>query len=235
MADDSALAERIAAHRRRVLQVFAATTAVLIVSQPGTLVWTLPLLILSRCIAAFPSRRILLGESWALGRYLAGGFRLYLAVTGFWILLACAPLLARYASWWTALIAGAVLMAWNHWYSEVLLRLLGAGPLTSQTLGPHFAQVVANSGISCPRVWRAASPGAVTANALALPPVRGTSVLFTETLLERLQDDETTAIFAHEVAHLEQHDRKRLGRFYSGAVVGGDTRRDCVGPARCRA
>src|SRR5262249_57434891 len=54
--------------------------------------------------------------------------------------------------------------------------------------------------------------GGAIANALALPSLRGSSVLYTDTLLRLLDAEEAAAITAHEIAHLEHFDRARLRR-----------------------
>jgi len=45
-----------------------------------------------------------------------------------------------------------------------------------------------------------------------MPALSGSSVVLGDTLLENLSPAESTAIFAHEVAHLEHYDRERLRR-----------------------
>ena len=54
--------------------------------------------------------------------------------------------------------------------------------------------------------------GGVFANAVALPHTETPAVLFTSSLLERLDEDEAVAIFAHEVAHLEHFNPAYLRR-----------------------
>ena len=61
-----------------------------------------------------------------------------------------------------------------------------------------------------PRFGYVSMRGGVFANAVALPSSSGSSVLFTDTLLSRLSEDETIAICAHELAHLEHFDGARL-------------------------
>jgi Zn-dependent protease with chaperone function len=219
LADDPALAERLVAHRQRVLRAVVVTAVVLGVAGPGDLLWTLPLLLVSRATAAFPLRRVLLGETWTLARYLASGARLYLGLAGFWVLLALAPTLVQRGGGWAAVLVAGALGAWNHGYAAVLLWLLRARPLEEATLTSRFAGVIARSGLVAPRVWRAGPPGAVIANALALPALGRASVLFSETLLERLGAEEVTAVFAHEVGHLEQHTPARLRRLYLTALL----------------
>jgi Zn-dependent protease with chaperone function len=48
------------------------------------------------------------------------------------------------------------------------------------------------------------------ANAVALPAIRKSSVLFSNALLSVLTPAEVTAILAHEMGHLEHYTRRRL-------------------------
>ena len=219
LGDDPALAERLMAHRRRVLKTVITTVVLLGFAGPDALIWTIPLLLVSRAAAALPLRRTLLGETWTFRQYLATGFRLYLGWIGFWVLLAVSPSLISHGGTWVGVSLALLLVAWNHWYAPVLLRLMGARPLADDALAARFAEVVARSRVDAPRVWRAGPPGAVIANAFALPSLGGASVLFSETLLERLNPDEITAIFGHEVAHLEQYPPRRLRRLYVIALL----------------
>src|SRR4051794_1857512 len=54
--------------------------------------------------------------------------------------------------------------------------------------------------------------GGSFANAVALPSISGNAVLVSTTLIGRLERDETIAILAHELAHIEHYDRQRLRR-----------------------
>jgi hypothetical protein len=58
--------------------------------------------------------------------------------------------------------------------------------------------------------------GGAIANAVALASMRRPAVVFSDTLLARLDHDEAAAICAHELAHLEYYDPLRLRRI--GAV-----------------
>ena len=61
-------------------------------------------------------------------------------------------------------------------------------------------------GVPQPRFERIDLGGGVIANALALPSLRTSSVLFTDTLLERFDRQELLAICAHELAHFEHYN-----------------------------
>jgi hypothetical protein len=74
-----------------------------------------------------------------------------------------------------------------------------------------------------PRFERVDLGGGVIANAIALPSVTRPAVLFTDTVLERLTQDEAAAICAHELAHLEYYNPTRVRRLNletSGLIVG---------------
>ncbi len=224
MADDAALPERLLAHRGRVAQVMAVAGAILVVALPRTLIWSLPLMILARAVAAFGPRRVLFGESWTLRQYLATGTRLYAGLLGFWVLLAASPALVDARRWWVAGVLAVILGSWSWWFPAVTLALLKARPLSSPALADRFAGIVARSTVPLPRVWRAGPAGAGIANALALHSHRGSSVLFSEALLQQLAEDEAAAIFAHEVAHLEIQGRIGPWRTHGaafGLIVAG--------------
>jgi Zn-dependent protease with chaperone function len=225
MVDDAALPERLLTHRKRIAQAVAISGSVLIVALPGTLRWSLPVMVLARAIAAFGSRKILLGETWTLWEYLATGFRVYLALIGFWVLLAASPALIDQRPYWVAAIFAFILAAWSFQFPAVTSTLLKARPLTSPELDNVFAGIVARSQVKPPRVLRVGPPGNSFANALALHSRRGSRVLFSERLLETLTAEETAAVFAHEIAHLEilDSDRRWPPILASVGLIGGAT------------
>jgi len=171
-------------------------------------------------------RRALFGESWPFSRYLAWKVRVGVAALGFWIFIALAP--ARVGAsppdtaWAWALGCAAAGVLWLHFHRGLVVRLLGATPLTRPDLDVAFREVFERSTIARPTVWRAGVAGGVLANALAVPSVHGHGVLFFDTLLERLTPEETTAILAHEVAHLEYFDTRvwRMHVVSVGATIG---------------
>jgi Zn-dependent protease with chaperone function len=210
LKEDAAIGERLLSHRQRNLQIAVIFALVIAVCMPRDLIWALPLMILSRAIAAFPARRVLFEETWNLAEYLICGFRLYAALLGFWILLAASPFLPGSDHWQVGILLCAVLTSWNMWYAGSVLRLLGAKPLQSEALEARFASIIERSKTPAPSVWRAGPAGATIANAIALPSLKKSSVIISETLLDRLNEEETTAIFAHEIAHLEHFNRSRI-------------------------
>jgi Zn-dependent protease with chaperone function len=136
-------------------------------------------------------------------------------VFGFWMLLIVTPWLVSLSGsyeWMAATALAGVLLAWS-WYSSDVLRLsLRARPVSDGPLLDRFRALAAKCQTPMPRFECVEMRGGVLANALALASLRGSSVLFTDTLLARLTPDESVAICAHELAHLEYYDRTRLRR-----------------------
>ena len=214
-ADDPLIAERLAAHQSRCGAVAGACAAVLFIGLPSTTPVTTPLLLVAYAAGGFPLRKTLYGETWSLAGYLTFLGRLILAVFGFWILLALLPWAGLAAGTWSWIVIGAgavALLTWSYFYSTVTRWMLRTEPIADATLLERCHTVAAKAGIEPPRFEYVRMRGGVLANALALPSLRGASVLFTDTLLSRLSLDETVAICAHEVAHLEYYNRARMRR-----------------------
>jgi Zn-dependent protease with chaperone function len=222
-ADDPALPELLASRRRASIRVMAIGVALIVVFGGGDAEWGIPLLIALLIAAAYPLRRRLLGETWAFGAYLwytalsvAGSF-------GFWILLAYAPgivdsaLAALGVARWpvaalVAAVLAAVLFALEEWYPRIWLWTHAARPLEDPVLTPRFDEIVRRAGTVTPRVYHVGPQGSRFMNAVALPSVRRPSVAMGTALLELLEPDESTAIFAHEIAHFDHFTPRRIRR-----------------------
>ena len=213
--DDALVAERLAAHQSRSSAVAATCAVILFIGLPSKTPFTIPLLMAAYAAGGFPLRRTLYGETWSLAGYLAFLGRLILAMFGFWVVLALVPWagLAAFPHTWTVSCIGALLLVtWSYCHSAVTRWILRAEPITDTALLQPFHAIAAKAGIKPPRFEYVRMHGGVLANALALPSLRGASVLFTDTLLSRLSRDEIVAICAHEVAHLEYYNDQRLRR-----------------------
>ena len=213
--DDPMLPERLHAARVRRGVVAIVVLVLLAIVSFDSLLWSLPLTIVSLMVAAFPLRRALFGETWSLAAYASFCIRLSVGVWGFWLLLTVSPWIASTAGaldWIVALLLGALLLVLNARYAEFLRFILNVRPVDSPVLTMRFRALVEKSGMPPPRFDCVPLDGGLIANALALPSERQSSVLFSETLLERLEPDETVAICAHELAHLEHFNRAFLRR-----------------------
>lgn len=223
-SNDPALPERYLGHRLRVAQIAAVAAAILLVLLRPHWVWAVPAMFVCVHAAGFSSRRTLLGESWGLRAYLGHVLRSTTAGLGFWLLLAFTPALIPDLGpvrWPMAAVLAGVLLAWHARHAEAFLALTRATPLQRPDLAPRLGEVAGRSRADPPRLRRVGAPGGRWANAFALPSLGGSTVVFTDTLLEQLTPDETAAIFAHELAHLEHYHRRRLlmGRVVVWAAI----------------
>lgn len=215
LADDAALPERLLSARRHNGAMLGAAFVSLAAVSTDALPWTLALLAYSSVLASYPLRKALFGETWSLAVCVWFVTRLFFGIWGFWIALALTPRLAGSAGSFdghVALALAILLMVWNARYADVLRFALRARPIEDPALLSRFHAMVQSSGIPMPRFERVGLQGGAVANAIALPSLRTSSVLFTETLLDRLEPDETVAICAHELAHLEHFNPPFLRR-----------------------
>ena len=222
--DDPALPERIVARASRLTQVMAAALGVILVVGTYT-PWTLVLPLLGLYVGGFPAHKALHEEHRGLGSYLLSSARWWLATLGIWTLLAFTPAIisaAGSAGWPVAALLAVALVLWNIFYAQILRRVLGATPLSREDLVPRFAAILARARAAAPHVLRFGFPGGRVVNAFALPSRPRGTVVFGDQLLELMEPDEVAAIFAHEVAHLEHFDGKRLthARVTMWAIIG---------------
>ncbi len=211
--DDPALPERLLANRRRTGAAFGASMGLLIITGVHHIAWSVPLLVLTRMAAAYPLRKVLYNETWSFIAYLSFFVRLLVAVFGLWIFVAIMPALTLGAGpggWIVGAALGTVAIAWNTWYSTLLSAVLRATPVTSPALTSRFAQLVKACGLPDVQFGQVNLRGGVFANAVAVPSMRRPAVLVTDTLMLRFDEDEITAILAHELAHHEHYNRRRL-------------------------
>ncbi|MGH7303635.1 MAG: M48 family metalloprotease, partial [Candidatus Rokuibacteriota bacterium] len=212
--DDPALPERIVARASRLVQVMAAAIGVILVAGPYT-PWMLVLPLLSLYVGGFPAHKVLHEERRGLGHYLLSSARWWLATLGIWTLLAFTPAIisaAGPARWPVAALLAVALVLWNMFYAQILRRVLDASPLSRDDLAPRFAAILARARAGVPHVLRFGFPGGRIVNAFAVPARPRGIVVFGDQLLELMEPDEVAAIFAHEVAHLEHFDGRRLAR-----------------------
>jgi Zn-dependent protease with chaperone function len=111
-----------------------------------------------------------------------------------------------------AVVLGLVLVIWNARYTDAVRLLLRSTSIENPALVAKFTALAQASTARMPRFEQASLGGGAIANAIALPSLGRSSVLFTDTLLSRLDDDEIVAICGHELAHLEHYNSHRLRR-----------------------
>jgi Zn-dependent protease with chaperone function len=214
--NDPLLPERLFASRKRTSTVATLSAAVLGAAAPRLVLVSLPLLLIANAAAGFRLRRTLYEESWGFPAFLSFHTRLFIGVYGFWLLLFALPITA--GAFGTRLLAiplalAVVLLAWEYWHARALRTLMRARPIQDETLLRAFDDLVARTGLPRPAFEVATPEGGTVVNALALPASSGSAVLFSATLLERFELDEIVAVCAHELAHLEYYDVKRLAQY----------------------
>ncbi len=215
-SEDPALPELLLARNQRIVPVLATTLALLIVLAGGALYWTIPLVAAGMLTGSYPLRRALRIETAGLGRYLWRSVRSIVGSVGFWILLAWTPQIVvaidpRYR--WTGIVLLVILLAWEMWYPRIWLRLHDSVPLQDAGLQARFGAIAERAGIVPPAVYRIGAPDARFTNAFAFPSVRQPAIGLGNTLIELLEPDETAAIYAHELAHIEHFSPRRVRRW----------------------
>jgi Zn-dependent protease with chaperone function len=219
---DPALPELIAGHRRRIGGIFGAAMAVLSCAAVlsggpfGVLIVAGFFICYGGLLAAaYPLRRALYDETWSFLAYFLFYPRRIVGVFGFWITLSSLPMLVAFAGehdWLYALPIGIVLAVWNRRYADALRWSFRSEPLPEGDLLAGCRALAEKCELPHVRFERIPLGGGVIANALALPSLRGSSVLFTETLLERFTRDEILAVAAHELAHFDHYNPAYLRR-----------------------
>ncbi len=215
--DDPLFPELYFASTQRQAQVLGACVALGLFASHRLAVPKILLLLLTYAIASFPFRRVAFAETWSLGAYLSHSARFFLAFFGPISFLALLPGLVLTA--WEQLgtepaIAAAVLLggaslAWQGLNARIFSELLCAVPLDLPWLTESFARVLSRARCPEPRVVRAGPAGGNWVNAFALPSLGTPRVVCSHSLLEALGPAEATAVFAHELGHLEHYDRKK--------------------------
>jgi Zn-dependent protease with chaperone function len=221
--NDPALPELLAEHRRRQGMVLVGVMCALgFVAASGGVNVTAAgivgglLTAYAGCVAAaYPLRRVLYEETWTFSAYLLYSFRALFGLFGFWLLIAALPAAAAIAGrldWFVGLALGSLLVWWNVRYADILRYCLRTQPLADGALLAECRRLAIACNLPGTRFERIQLSGGVIANALALPSRRTPTVLFTDTVLERFEQDEILAVCAHELAHFEYYHPARLRR-----------------------
>ena len=220
----AALPERLASSRNTLVGVFAGGVALLVVAWEPHAWWAVPTLLLSFLAAGWPLRRVLFGETWSLGAYLWFYVRLVLVIYGFLVSAdgravdggrERRPELAGHRG--AGRRADRVERAQRR---DRPRRARRAARCTAPALTERFSAIIGRSKIPAPLVEYVDLRGGVVVNAIALPDTDRPGVLFSSSLIDRLEEREVAAIFAHEMAHLEHFNRAFLAKLrWAGWVI----------------
>jgi heat shock protein HtpX len=207
LLDDPSFADLLLARSGRIIKVLAVSWALSMVFGGRHAYWAVPLAMVSVLVGGFPARKAIFAEQWSLFGFLGHHMRLVLGMLGSWFLVFAAP---GVFIWFadplivSAMLLVAAVLAWNGFGAGILLWLLRASPLEDRALLERFDEVVAKSRCPAANIYRAGPHGGSWVNGFALPTPWAPAVLLTDGLVHHLDEREVTAIFAHEVAHLEQ-------------------------------
>jgi Zn-dependent protease with chaperone function len=213
---DPALPERLAAHRRLNGVMLIVAIAGLGALAPWQLsVLAVPVAFAGLIASAYPLRRVLFDETWTFGSYCFFFPRVIVGIFGFWFVLLAMPALAALAGNWDWLVSAglaAVLVLWYIHGADVVRFCLRTRPIADGEFLRRCRALADACGVPQPRFERIDLGGGVIANALAVPSLRTPSVLFTDTMLDRFDQQELLAICAHELAHFEHYNPGYLKR-----------------------
>jgi Zn-dependent protease with chaperone function len=214
--DDPALPELLAAHGRLNGVMLIIAIAGLGSLAPWRLsVLAIPLAFAGLIASAYPLRRVLFEETWSFGSYCFFYPRVIAGVFGFWFVLLAMPALAALAGTWDWLVSAGlagVLVLWYIHAADVVRFCLRTRPIAHGEFLSRCRALADACGVPQPRFERIDLGGGVIANALAVPSLRTSSVLFTDTMLDRFDHQELLAICAHELAHFEHYNPGYLRR-----------------------
>jgi Zn-dependent protease with chaperone function len=197
-------------------EVLSLDLALPLVLGLGSLTW------IGAAAGDFPARQKIFRENWSFGAYLLYWIRLATGLLGFWLLLIGSPWLVRAwpgSDWIGAGLTLALLLGLAALHLRMLSTVLQMRPLESGSLRERLEAVAAQARCAAPEILVFGPDGSSWCNAFAMPHVRRPRVLFTRALLGRLDAAAASAVFAHELAHLEEFDRPRLRALQ--ALVGG--------------
>jgi heat shock protein HtpX len=225
LKDDPALPELLFARRSRVTSVmwFAIIATSFADGDPVIHFGLFVLSVASPFAGGYPLARKLFGHTASFPGYLWLGLKWLIASLGPWILLLYAPDIVLYAEgpWRLAtLLLVPLMLAWSWWYPQVWLALNEARPLSNPAVQARIDDIASRASVRAPSLFVFGSERMKVVNAVAL---RGTrpAVGLGNGLVELLEPDEVAAIYAHEIAHIEQIPERELRkkRLVSWALI----------------
>ncbi len=214
-ADDVALlAERVQRHREvhayigGIAALVAGLGCIFFVERRQA-VYALPMIVVAvfgmgwaTALGDVPLMRALQRDDAPLRSVLMDMLRYFVAFWAFTMVLLIWPYVVHATDTRAAIVGFAGLVVWA--MTGSVGRILGAQPLPKGSLRDRLTDVEAQAHCEPPRCGDFGRASGGSANALAIPIGSRRSVLFTRRLLASLEVEETAALYAHELAHLEE-------------------------------
>ena len=214
---DPLFAERLWTYRQQAATIATCgatlVTTAAMVQSAALAAAALTTAVLTISVATHRVRRLLVAEPWSFWTFFLFRTRLTLAACSFWFVPIASPLIvvnAGAAMWPIAAALLAVLLLVNRHFPQVFCVVAGATRVDDPALHATLEQLIAKTSLPMPRLYQLGRTDGIAANAFALPSLAESRVVFLAPLLARLTPRETAAILAHELAHLEQFDKRRL-------------------------
>ncbi|HSF19014.1 MAG TPA: M48 family metalloprotease [Vicinamibacteria bacterium] len=210
--DDPLLPEYLLARKQRVTAWIATVLGIGIVLMRPYLVYVLFASILGVLAGGFPARKKIFAETWSLAAYLSHQLRFWVGMLLPVLFVASIPMAMRVTGEHrlaAGIGVGALALLCAAFSSVLFARFVLARTLARPELDTAFESILVKARCPRPALLEADARGGTWVNAFAVPSIGTPSVLFTKGLIDALEPRETTAIFAHEVAHLEHHSRRR--------------------------
>lgn len=201
--------------------VLGGCLGVVLVQSPDFFLLKMGWLLLSLAVADYPYRKALHGFSQGLLPYLSFSIRMAMALHGHVFLLVCIPgvvelwqkVAFRYGlgdgSTVVAVTVALLSIMAMHWVPWRFKWCVRARPLMQQRLDSHFFGMVQGATCRVPEIRHFGPKSGFYLNAHALPSLYRPLVVLSDDLLSTLGPREVGAVFAHELAHLEEATPKR--------------------------
>jgi Zn-dependent protease with chaperone function len=212
IVDTPDFTERFFKHRMFMMRFDVALIVAIVALQPSLALISVSLSLLAIWAGSFPLRRKLFAEQWNVFEFLWWRVRLIIGTAGYWLALMVTPYVVRVAGteqWPYVLFALLLLSFFQH---ELMTTAFGSTPLSDATLVESFREVAGRATVPLPAIHEGGPTRGRWANAVALPKGKRSRILFTRTLLKELDSDELTAVFGHELAHVEQWAKPEVER-----------------------
>lgn len=203
--------------------VMGVVVGVVLVNSPSWLLLKLGWVVGTLMIADYPYRKGLHGFSQGLVSYLSFNVRISLALHGHVIFLALIPAVAalgeeiavaRGTSGWAlpaAAVMAVVALVAMHFTPWRIKTLVKTRPLMQGHLDSQFFGILQKARCRVPDIRHFGPVDGFYLNAHALPSFYRPLLLLSNDILSTLGPREVGAVFAHEVAHLEEASfRRRL-------------------------
>jgi Zn-dependent protease with chaperone function len=215
LKDDPALPELLFARRARLSSAtWFAIIATAFADDQALRFGLFALSVASPFIGSYPLSRKLFGHTIGFFGYLWQGLKALVATAGGLITLIYIPAIVTAVPepWRPAtLLLIPLLIAWSWWFVEFWLALNEARPLNIPAVNVEIDAVASRASVIPPPLYLYGAERMKVMNAVALRGPRP-AIALGNGLVESMTPKEVAAVYAHEIAHIEQVSPRELRR-----------------------